>query len=312
MSEDGFSAHVGKGSPAPPDPIAYLSEHGYTQVHSYQPDSRYWTFQWIELGWLVLVSVVLLGTHLLAGTPTLGVRPSPPARPIATGCRPRRYQGVQAPWYVWAFWAVVVACVLSGWVFFGGNLVRALFGRRNSSRVARLAAEHGWCHSRSEWLTLRPGAPFTGSIGPATDVLHGTLRGTAFTAFEYDHESQVFMLELPSALPYLEVRPRGLEGQRPLLAPSVTLESEAFNLRYWVHAEDAKFASDVLHPRLMQRLLSAPPLCWRILGQDLVGWWPGELDPGRVSPAVWTLIAIKDSVPGFVWQAYVTPAGPAA
>ena len=48
MTEDGFVAHADKGSPAPPDPIAYLSEHGYTHVHTYQPDSRYWTFQWIE------------------------------------------------------------------------------------------------------------------------------------------------------------------------------------------------------------------------------------------------------------------------
>ncbi len=61
MREDGFSAHVGGGSPAPTDPIIYLSEHGYIQVHSYQPDSRYWTFQWIELSWLVLASLVLLG-----------------------------------------------------------------------------------------------------------------------------------------------------------------------------------------------------------------------------------------------------------
>ena len=61
MTEDGFSAQVEAGSPAPPDPITYLSEHGYTLVHTYQPDSRYWTFQWIELGWLVLVSVALLG-----------------------------------------------------------------------------------------------------------------------------------------------------------------------------------------------------------------------------------------------------------
>jgi hypothetical protein len=61
MSENGFSSHADKGSAAPPDPITYLSQHGYTHVHSYQPDSRYWTFQWIELGWLVLVSVVLLG-----------------------------------------------------------------------------------------------------------------------------------------------------------------------------------------------------------------------------------------------------------
>ncbi len=61
MRDDGFSAHVGGGSSAPPDPLVYLSQHGFNQVHSYQPDSRYWTFQWMELSWLVLVSVVLLG-----------------------------------------------------------------------------------------------------------------------------------------------------------------------------------------------------------------------------------------------------------
>jgi hypothetical protein len=60
MTDHGFSAHVGKGGTAPTDPISYLSEHGYTYVHTYQPDSRFWTFQWIELGWLVLASVGLL------------------------------------------------------------------------------------------------------------------------------------------------------------------------------------------------------------------------------------------------------------
>ena len=58
MSEDGMRAHVDQGGSAPPDPIAYLSDQGYTLVHTYQPDSRYWTFQWIEAGGLVLVSVV--------------------------------------------------------------------------------------------------------------------------------------------------------------------------------------------------------------------------------------------------------------
>ena len=56
-----MSAHVGKGSPVPPDPIAYLSDHGYSLSHTYQPDSRYWTFQWIEVTWLALLSVALLG-----------------------------------------------------------------------------------------------------------------------------------------------------------------------------------------------------------------------------------------------------------
>jgi hypothetical protein len=46
------------------DPMDYLRDHGYTVVHSYQPDSRYWTFQWTELGLLVALSVLLLGLSL--------------------------------------------------------------------------------------------------------------------------------------------------------------------------------------------------------------------------------------------------------
>ena len=42
------------------DPVQYLVQHGYTQVTSYQPDSRYWPFQWIELGWLAVLSIALV------------------------------------------------------------------------------------------------------------------------------------------------------------------------------------------------------------------------------------------------------------
>jgi len=45
---------------APDDPFQYLLQHGYTQWTSYQPDSRYWPFQWIEFGWLVALSLLLL------------------------------------------------------------------------------------------------------------------------------------------------------------------------------------------------------------------------------------------------------------
>jgi len=42
------------------DPFQYLTQHGYTQWASYQPDTRYWPFQWIEFGWLTAVSLLLL------------------------------------------------------------------------------------------------------------------------------------------------------------------------------------------------------------------------------------------------------------
>jgi hypothetical protein len=37
-----------------------LTPHGYTQWTSYQPGSRFWAFQWIEGGWLLALSVLLI------------------------------------------------------------------------------------------------------------------------------------------------------------------------------------------------------------------------------------------------------------
>ena len=43
-----------------PSVTQYLSQHGYTQWTSYQPASRFWPFQWIEGGWLLALSVLLI------------------------------------------------------------------------------------------------------------------------------------------------------------------------------------------------------------------------------------------------------------
>ena len=64
FSDSGGSvaASAPPGIVQPIDPIQYLVTHGFAQVTSYQPDSRYWTFQWIEFGWLAALSMALLGT----------------------------------------------------------------------------------------------------------------------------------------------------------------------------------------------------------------------------------------------------------
>jgi len=37
-----------------------LAQHGYTLLTRYQPTARFWTFQWIEAGWLLGLSAVLI------------------------------------------------------------------------------------------------------------------------------------------------------------------------------------------------------------------------------------------------------------
>lgn len=64
----GFNDNTGvKAAPgnAPIDPVHYLIQQGYTQWTSYQPSSRYWPFEWIELGWLTFLAAVLLSVAIL-------------------------------------------------------------------------------------------------------------------------------------------------------------------------------------------------------------------------------------------------------
>ncbi len=41
-----------------------LAPHGYTMWTSYQPASRFWPFQWIEGGWLLALSVLLIAASI--------------------------------------------------------------------------------------------------------------------------------------------------------------------------------------------------------------------------------------------------------
>ena len=41
-----------------------LAQHGYTHWWSYQPGSRFWPFQWIEGGWLLALSVLLIAVSV--------------------------------------------------------------------------------------------------------------------------------------------------------------------------------------------------------------------------------------------------------
>jgi hypothetical protein len=64
-----FEQYCPKGPPGPAGPngkpkavslAECLTPHGYTQWTSFQPASRFWPFQWIEGGWLLVLSALLI------------------------------------------------------------------------------------------------------------------------------------------------------------------------------------------------------------------------------------------------------------
>ncbi len=50
----------GPSTPVSVNPVRYLVQHGYSLVTTYQPNSRFWPFQWIEGGWLLALALVLI------------------------------------------------------------------------------------------------------------------------------------------------------------------------------------------------------------------------------------------------------------
>ncbi len=50
----------GPGKPSMGTFAQCLAQHGYTQLTSYQPASRFWPFQWIEGGWVLALSALLI------------------------------------------------------------------------------------------------------------------------------------------------------------------------------------------------------------------------------------------------------------
>jgi len=54
------SPPTGGGKSAPVSLYQCFVQHGYTQLTRYQPASRFWPFQWIEGGWLLALSILLI------------------------------------------------------------------------------------------------------------------------------------------------------------------------------------------------------------------------------------------------------------
>jgi len=219
--------------------------------------------------------------------------------------------GLSVTGFAWWLWVVVGVGLLLAWLGLARRLLRAIPGRGRWRSIARFAAENGWSYTRRDWLDVGLGAPFVlGESTACTNIVTGAVDGQPFTAFEYAHEIQAFVIDLAGDLPFLEVRPRTILDEATPQRTPVDLESEEFNRRFRVIADDPRYATAVLHPQLMAALLPAPELSWRILGSKLVGWRDGTLDVALIHPAVATLRAIQEAIPTFVWNDHATPSEP--
>jgi hypothetical protein len=214
----------------------------------------------------------------------------------------------------WLFGLGVVAVLVGGY----------LLDRKRRERIMTFCLARGWKYvDEDPTLAGRwAGDPFgNGDRRRARNVIRGNECGRDFVAFDYSYETHstdshgkrtstthhfaVTAVDLPAFLPTLEVCPTGVFGKLTDavgLTNDIDLESEDFNRAFKVHAENRKFATDVLSPRTMQYLLSAPKAAWRIQGNSALRWTSGRLDPADVIVAAAVLDQVADGIPAFVWK----------
>lgn len=202
--------------------------------------------------------------------------------------------------------------VLSAAAFALGR--RAGQARRAATRT--YAAARGFTYEASDNSDVdQPwGPPFdTEDRRGTAHVLTGDVGGRPVVSFEYTRVVgsgngsrrevwAVAAVRLPGVLPEVRVRRQGV-GPDAIAAYGVhpiALEGQQFNKTYSPIAHNRKTATDVLHPRMMERLLDADAPGFVIHGTDIVLVRKGPAAFDRLDADLAYLNGVVDRIPNFV------------
>ena len=116
------------------------------------------------------------------------------------------------------------------------------------------------------------------------------------------HSEPILGFQLPIRMPPLQVARRGF-------GRGISFESQAFNDQFAVHAQDTKYAYDVIHPRQMEYLMANPPASFA-LTDDWAWFSPGVHSQPAIAHSSLFLRGFLARVPRFVWRNLGLPDSP--
>jgi hypothetical protein len=198
--------------------------------------------------------------------------------------------------------------------------------QKRRAKFASFAAAKGWSFTPVDTYGLVDrwgGHPFgRGESRKVSNVFTGrTNDGRDLVAFDYKYEESstdskgnsstttyrfgVCVIRIPCAMPGLHVGKENLFTRIGSFVgmTDIEFESDDFNRAFLVKCEDAKFASDVLHPRTMELLLQhGRDVEWRFENCDMLSWRSGRLDIPDLLRRVDLMCRVVEGIPAFVWK----------
>lgn len=209
-------------------------------------------------------------------------------------------------------------------------IVLALYLQHQRDKVIQAwCARTGWTYVGNDPSLIERwhGEPFNaGYYRRVSELVTARFAGLQAISFSYryttgggknssTHVFHVVALPLPAYLPTLEITPEGVGAKlaKAFGGQDIQFESEDFNRAWRVEAWDVKFAHDVVHPRLMARLMrsDAQGVSLRIEGTDILSWISGSQQLDSIAGRLQLLGAVVDAVPRYVWQDHGYDPGPA-
>ncbi|TWD78993.1 hypothetical protein FB561_0041 [Kribbella amoyensis] len=202
-------------------------------------------------------------------------------------------------------------------------LVVVQFRRREQfmQQRAREAARCGWYPAAPNpwliqaaidlWRNGKPGQMLAGDFhGRGMCVLDYSYTTTSSGAngqvTTTTHHVHLVALNLPVALPPMTVTADS-KVKRFFGGRDLELESKAFNDAFRITCLDDRFASAVLHPRMMEWLLYNPGLEWQFAGNALISWGSGLFVIQDVYARLEAMSGLADRIPPFVLRDYGRP-----
>jgi hypothetical protein len=144
----------------------------------------------------------------------------------------------------------------------------------------------------------------------AFDYLYHTTQSNGKSTRTVPHPTGIVAVRLPLSMPRLTLTPENLFHKigTALGMDELDFELEEFNKRYFVRSDDRKLAYDLLHPRMIEHLMSQESRAWQIGGQYIVQSRAGYYSPEEVRASIAEIEGFVGLIPHYVEQDHGLPA----
>ncbi|MEN6625589.1 MAG: hypothetical protein ABFD69_05095 [Candidatus Sumerlaeia bacterium] len=161
----------------------------------------------------------------------------------------------------------------------------------------------------------------------AYNMITGQWQGFPLTAFDYhyethttdskgrrhtnDHYFSAAILGSPVPLKPLLIRPEGFFDKIGEFFghDDIDFESAEFSRRFFVKAEDRKWAYDVLHARAIEFLLARPSYCIQFDARGVIVWSNALFSADEFESAIETVLGLLEAMPDYLVKELANPAG---